>query len=162
MSTVTQFVAKTAAVPAVFDRNTKKAVGEAAYVTKLAIVAAARGRGWPVKPWMVHYRLADTPAGPVARLKGRGGKIYMFEYGAKSHEIGGAFGKGTTKYGRRRKSRASPVLAGGLDHPVVGPIDHPGFQGRPFWDQGVRAAQPAVGKILQAATKVSMAEVFGR
>lgn len=162
MSTTAQFVSKTTAFPIALQKNTRKAVNESAFVTKLAIVAAARGKGWPVKPWMVHYRMMDIPTGPAALLKGRGGKIYMFERGAKPHEIGGAFGKGLTKKGSRRRSRSSPILAGSLDHPVVGPIEHPGFQGRPFWDAGVRASTPAVAKILQSAVKASMYEAFGR
>lgn len=160
MSTSAQFASKAIGFGPALQKTTKVAVGQAAFATKGAIVAAARGRGWPVKPWMVHYRMMGG-AIPSALLSARGGKIYMFEKGAKGHWIGLGTSKVARRSGRRYQTRSKPILGGNLDHPVVGPVWHDGFTGRPFWDRGVAVSEPARRKILQGAIKTTMAATFG-
>lgn len=161
MSTPDQFAKKAAGFGPALEANTTKAVNGAALATKLSVLAAARSRGWNLKPWMIHYKMLRVDGGPAALLKARGGKPFMFEKGAKGHEIGSGVSKVNRRTGRRYQTRSKRILAGpNLAHPVAGPVQHPGFAGRPFWDRGVQSARPAVEQIMAVAVKGTLAQMF--
>jgi hypothetical protein len=117
---------------------------------KVAEVKSAEARRWkPTKATGLGKvgftsRTLGTEAGEV---KARGGAAYAYEYGAKRHVIVPT-----------RKSGNKALKFGPKQFATYAP--HPGFRGRPFWEGGMRLAEPAVIKAMEGAVVNAMRRTF--
>lgn len=159
-----------------YEQNQTKAVSQAALFTKTQIVAAASAARWPARPGWVKYDLGIRDGGPAAILTLRGRRAWLFELGANPHAIGVRNSRGQKaqraiarrallKQGRTAEAaaiRSKQVLANRAKGfgPVVGPVQHPGFRGRPYFLAGARTAAPGVHRILGGSFTDTVKEVL--
>jgi hypothetical protein len=143
------------------------ALGAAAKITTSSMLSAATAAGWP---------LTGSGLGPIkvkANKPGREGVLvyaassaaYAFEGGAGPHPIaprGTTAGARARRNAARRGDRLAQVLGNkeaGFG-PVAYVVRHPGFTGRPYWDTGVKNAEPAVAAAMGLALEKALIRTF--
>jgi len=127
-------------------------VNAAAFITKKSVISSAEQQRWPTRTVrgrrrpvvIVRYDIASSGNNPTALVALRNG--HMYEAGAQAHEIK-----------PRRRSRARAVTT---PYGMFARVEHPGFEGRPFWRRGVNEAAPLVTKAFGNAVSQSVLKTF--
>ena len=138
------------------------ALKAAAEATKAGITTSAMARGWPTrKSGMGPIGFTSRSLGGAVEVRARGGAAYAFEYGAKRHVIvprGSSAGPRARRNAAGRGERLSKVLK-----TPYGPrayVEHPGFRGRPYWEPGLRLAEPEVVRAMEAGVVGALRRTF--
>lgn len=160
--TLLEFAAECASFGPRYKAEQKVTLLAAAQVTKDSIFDAARYRRWPIgKSGMGPVEVRSHVTGDSVEIRGRGGAIYAFEFGAAKHLI---LPREMTAGRRARRNSAAKgeKLSRVLKTPY-GPrafVEHPGFKGRPFWDRGIVIAGPKVVRVIEAGVVNTMRKVL--
>lgn len=144
------------------QRAQRGAVRSAALVVQASVAATSPARlrnvGKKGGALRTAVRMRGSDAAPSATVKAVG-PWPIIEYDTPGHLIGA----GRTKRSRAQlvKSGHGTVLkAGGYEHPVLGPIGHPGTKGKLVFHKGVALGTPKATTIVRKASVTAVATAF--
>lgn len=142
-SNVDSFVKRTRAVAASMPAAERAGVQAAAAAAQKSILAAARTRGVHARERWVSIEQRGGTQRPQALLQLRGAKAYWAERGTRAHDI-------TPK---RKKAILTPQGPRASAHVT-------GAKARPFWNQGVAAAEAPASRASAEAVAAAIRQGF--
>lgn len=124
-------------------------------------LSSQRTKGGKAKSGKVGTRIArgDKNGRSVAVVAV--GAVHWLEGGTRAHLVGaGRVNASRTTRSRYRKAQAKFMKAAGAEHPVRGPLWHPGTKPRHVWTKAIKAALPAVEDAFESTTERALREIF--